>query len=354
MKQKILMKNLIAKIYIELSQEYNFFAPVNVKGNIVFRKILNSEDIELNYLNSKIPPKEILFPKMEVLFEYKYEDKEVRIKERDDLDQKYLIFGIRPCDAHSFYLFENFLGFGKDKDEIYLKKRENTVLFGLGCNNPRQTCFCTSVGGYPFKKDDLDVFLVDLGDRYLVEAISNKGIEIIQQLTWLTNAADEDKREAEELAKKAKGSISTKLNIDKVVKSLETNFDHPIWLEVSKNCIGCGVCTFLCPTCTCFDVIDEHDHYGNRGRRIRIWDTCQFCFYTLHTSGHNPRPTKIERFRNRIMHKFSYYPRNYNLIGCVGCGRCILSCPVNNDIRRIFDKIEKLGIKREEVINQFV
>ncbi len=343
MENKILLKKDIGKLYNALVKDYTFYAPVNEKGNVAFRKIENPEDIDLDFLNSKVPPKEILFPETEVLFEYRYEGKEVIIEDRKDLEEKKIIFGIRPCDAHSFMLFANFFSFHGDcKDEIYLTKRENTVLIGMGCNSPRQTCFCTSVGGNPFNKEDVDVFLVDLGDKYLVEIISEKGNSIFQKFTWLGKPNDDDLKKAEELAKIAEESISTDLDVDKIVSNLDKNFVHPIWREISESCIGCGSCTFLCPTCTCFDVIDEKDNYHDRGRRIRIWDSCQSCLYTLETSGHNPRPTKIERCRNRIMHKFSYYPKNYGLIGCVGCGRCVNVCPANNDLRIILKKIETI------------
>jgi sulfhydrogenase subunit beta (sulfur reductase) len=196
----------------------------------------------------------------------------------------------------------------------------------------------------------MDIFLVDLGDKYLVEAVSDKGRELIQRFLWLSKASKADVKKGQELAKKAEDLITTKLDLTNTSECLESNFSNKIWEEISENCLGCGSCSFLCPTCTCFDVIDENAQYENRGRRIRIWDTCQFCLYTLHTSGHNPRNSSIERCRNRVLHKFSYYPINYGLIGCVGCGRCIQACPVNNDLREIIKKINNIKTKEEENI----
>lgn len=347
----ILMKDQVAKLFTELSEEYNVFAPIKDNGYIAYRKITNVEEIEFDYFNSKIPPKEILFPQMEVLFEYKTDGKNViEIEDRKDLDEKNLLFGIRPCDAHSFVLLEQFFAFGNYQDEIFLKKKENSIIVGIGCNSPKSTCFCTSVNGYPFQKDDMDIFLVDLGDKYLVEAVSDKGRELIQRFAWLSKASKADVKKGQELAKKAEDLITTKLDLTNTSECLESNFSNKIWEEISENCLGCGSCSFLCPTCTCFDVIDENAQYENRGRRIRIWDTCQFCLYTLHTSGHNPRNSSIERCRNRVLHKFSYYPINYGLIGCVGCGRCIQACPVNNDLREIIKKINNIKTKEEENI----
>jgi ferredoxin len=350
MEQKILKKDQVAKLHSDLEEEYNFFAPVKEKGNIVFRKISDAEEIVLDYFNSKVPPKEVLFPKMEVLFEYTLDGKNVEIQERKDLDQKIIIFGIRPCDAHSVALLENFFAFGKLQDEIFLKKRENATLIGIGCNAPKSTCFCTSIEGNPFQKDNLDVILVDLDDKYLVEPVSEKGKTLIQKLSWLSDATEADVKKAQELEKQAEELFVTKLDLTNVPQLLDPNFNHPIWAEISDICMGCGTCSFLCPTCTCFDVFDENDEYNNRGRRIRIWDTCQFCLYTLETSGHNPRTSCIERCRNRILHKFSYYPKNYNLIGCVGCGRCVQLCPVNNDLRSIIKKVNEMKKKEDEKV----
>ena len=351
MDEKILKKEEVGKLYNELEKEYKFYAPIKEKGNIAFKKISNAEEIELDYLNSKVPPKDVLFPQKETIFNYRYEGKDVIIEERKYLEDKILIFGVRPCDAYSFKLLEDFFASGDFQDDVFLKKRKNATIIGLGCNTPRQSCFCTSVGGHPFQKESTDVFLSDLGEKFLVEAISDKGKSLVKKLTWLSEAKKADIDKATDLAKQAEESFTTKFNFDLVTKVLDKNFEHPVWQEISESCIGCGSCTFLCPTCTCFDVIDENDEYNNRGRRIRIWDTCQSCLYTLETSGHNPRPEKIQRCRNRIMHKFSYYPNNYDCLGCVGCGRCIIACPVNNELRLIIDKILEIEEKSGEKVS---
>jgi ferredoxin len=348
--EKLIYKKEIPKLVKDLTRKYTLYAPIDIKGNIEYKRVQNGKDIELEFLNSKVPPKEILFPRMETLFKYKINAKNIEIIKPDKMENKNIIFGIRPCDAHSFVLLEQFFDFGEFKDELFLNKRKITILIGIGCNTPRNTCFCTSLDGHPFKKDDMDVFMVDLDDRYLVSPISDIGKEIIENLSWLVDAKEEDLELAMKLSEEAESMISTTLDIQESYEFLDSKFSDPIWYEISETCMGCGTCSFLCPTCTCFDVIDEEDHYNKRGRRIRIWDTCQFCLYSLHTSGHNPRDSGIERCRNRILHKFSYYPANYKLIGCVGCGRCIQLCPVNNDLRVIIKRLNEIKMKEEKTI----
>ncbi|MHA2287454.1 MAG: 4Fe-4S dicluster domain-containing protein, partial [Promethearchaeota archaeon] len=248
MNEKLLKKTDIGKLYNELKKEFKFYAPTKVKGNIAFEQISDVSEIELDYLNSKVPPKDVLFPQKETIFEYRYEGKDVIIEERKDLEDKILIFGVRPCDAYSFKLLEDFFGFGEFQDELFLKKRENTTIIGLGCNSPRQSCFCSSVGGHPFQKESTDVFLSDLGDNYLVEAISEKGKNIIKKLSWLGNAKKNDVEKSKELAKQSEDSLTTKFNFDLVTKVLDENFEHPVGQEISESCSGCSSCTFLCPT----------------------------------------------------------------------------------------------------------
>ena len=128
---------------------------------------------------------------------------------------------------------------------------------------------------------------------------------------------------------------------DDIPQKLEELWDSPLWKKVSDACLGCGA-YFLCPTCHCFDIQDEME--GFEGRRCRVWDSCMFKEYTLHTSGHNPRPTRRERTRNRVNHKYSYFVKNFGTIACVGCGRCINNCPVNIDILDILSQVVKEAI----------
>ncbi len=108
---------------------------------------------------------------------------------------------------------------------------------------------------------------------------------------------------------------------------------------MARKCVGCGACTYSCPTCHCFDITDEGTFFS--GERRKNWDACQFDHFTLHASGHNPRDTQYKRWRNRFMCKFNFYPHKFKEKGCVGCGRCVRVCAVRMDITEVIEEISK-------------
>ena len=177
----------------------------------------------------------------------------------------------------------------------------------------------------------MDILFTDLGEKYLVEVISQRGAELLEKATGLSEPSSKDIEAAKEQWENAEKSIKIIIDIENLEEKLAKMFDDPIWDELSSKCIGCGTCAYICPTCLCFDILDEETPDGVK--RVRTWDTCQFPLYTLHASGHNPRKTSKERVRQRILHKFCYFPEEFGHTSCVGCGRCIRECPINQDLR---------------------
>jgi len=346
---KFIEKNELAKFVNELNTKYNIYAPVKVDDIIDYRKITDASDIVPKFFNSVVPPKKVLFPQKEILFKFRYVNNKIQLNDvSPEINNTILLF-IRNCDAQGIKILENFFGQTPHKDKFFLERRKKCVIIGLACNKPRSTCFCTSVGGSPFGEEFFDIIFIDLTDKFLIKGISEKGKKLLDSIGWLRDASLIDIQKIDELSEKAKASIKFNININEIKDILDNLYDDPLWSELGQVCIGCGTCAFLCPTCSCFDVIDER-LTKTEGQRVRIWDTCQFSLFTLHGSGHNPRPTKKERTRQRIYHKFNYYPKNYDLIGCVGCGRCILYCPTNSDIRETLKEI----CKKSEIIKDIV
>jgi len=225
----------------------------------------------------------------------------------------------------------------KFQDPYWKEKYDNSLIFSLACNEPLSTCFCNWLGGGPHNRDGMDVFVVDAGDHYLMEPLSDKGSAIIAKLSCFTDASDDDAAIVSKLASEAESAMPVPLDLKRLGEQLTALFDESVWDEISAKCVNCGACTFSCPTCHCFDMQDEGRH--GRGRRVRTWDSCMFPIFTMEASGHNPRARSKERVRQRIMHKYSYYPENYGEILCTGCGRCVMICPVNLDIREVLRKI---------------
>jgi len=317
----------------KLISEYQVFAPVQEGSLTFFKPISSGTDADLTAANTKLPAKEIFFPQSEKLFSYNVTEEGAKVEETLD-EQKKVIFGVRPCDARSLVLLDNVFDNDKFQDPYYLTKRANTIMVGIGCNKPASTCFCTSVNGSPFATKGLDLLLVDTGDTYVVEAVSDKGRALAEQ-TSLTAAEEADLAAAAKVKEAA--VVTCQVNTEGLKDKLDVNFNWPIWDRIHEKCLGCGACTYLCPTCHCFDIVD--DAVDCNGCRLRNWDSCAFPIFTLHGSGHNPRTSNKERYRQRIMHKFKYFVDNFSEIGCVGCGRCINNCPVNLDIRVVLEDV---------------
>lgn len=336
LKSLIIEKKQLARFIDELISKYKVIAPTDEDGLIRFGEIKSSNQINLNS-QSKMSSKEVLFPRCEILFKYELAEKDVKLEELQVKDKRVVLLGPPPCEARGLGLIYKALSSGEFQDKYFLSRRENTIIIGKSCEHPRSTCFCTSVGGSPFGKEGLDLLLQDLGNRYLLEAVSEKGERMVDELKGYKKATQADLDEAQRIAEAAEKSIKTTLELEDIKKKLDKMFDDPLWDVIYQKCIGCGVCTYLCPTCYCFDVLDESA--GIKGKRVRIWDSCQFPLFTLQGSGENPRPTGKERMRQRIMHKFNYYPGDYGEFACTGCGRCVRECSVNLDIREILKMI---------------
>ena len=337
MEQLTIPKEKLPEMLDKLAREVKIFAPVEENGYASLLQIEKAEDMNLDFLLPRVPAKKLVFDQTETLFKFK-PGKKGEIISREFPKEESAVFGIRPCDARSFFILDPVFR-GDFKDPLYSTRRDNNVLIGLSCNNPEINCFCTTFGDSPTSTENVDILFTDLGDKYFVEVISEKGKNLISKVKgFFSSASKADEDGKKNVEKEAIEAIARHMKLDNVVINLDKLFDHELWHNTAFKCIGCGICTYLCPTCHCFDIQDESTL--REGARIRIWDSCMNPEYTHHASGHNPRPARMNRVRNRVYHKFSYLPKNTEIFGCTGCGRCIDYCPVNIDI---IDVIEKVG-----------
>ncbi len=331
----------------QLAGDYRLFGPVKEAEFHNFKELAKGDTLDLNCLNTRLSPKSIIYPQSQALLEYSLDESREDHHIMKEVDTDYsprAVIGIRPCDAKAFLLVGLNFDTPEYKDPYWIQAYEATTLVGLACDSPCSSCFCTTAGCGPFHEEGLDVLLVDSGQTYLAKILTEKGEKLMQTAGW-DEIADLDPTQKEIGAKKAaaEAKISATIITDKL-KEADTNvlYNASFWEEVSFSCINCGTCTFACPTCWCFDIQDENR--GKAGLRMRNWDSCMFPLFTMHGSGHNPRGTRLHRVRQRFMHKLKYYVDKYDAgIQCVGCGRCIRSCPVNIDIRRVSNYMNSYG-----------
>jgi len=340
MKLKLAKKNFIPFLQ-SLMDEYDLFAPVRLaEGASAYKKIDQPEEVDLSIRNPQKPAKEIFFPQSEIMFRYEKAGKENRITSTEEVKRNRVLLGARPCDIQAFALIDQVFA-GKDYTDVYyLNKRKATTVIGMGCDGPLSTCFCSSLNGGPFQREGSDLFLTDLGESYLVELLTEKGMAF-QKNKFFEKPTDKELAFAKAIEEKSAVKVKASVPVDGIEKRLDEMVESPYWVRVQEKCLGCRVCTYLCPTCHCFDIVDEA--LTKKGRRVRNWDSCLSSLYSQETSGHNPRPTNCERTRQRLMHKFNYFPKNFDRIACVGCGRCIIYCPAHFDIRQTIKEIQKGG-----------
>ena len=322
------------------------YAPVKSEKSVDFQKIRQPADVTLDFYNTAMSPKFVFFPQSEEMIRYKLK-KEAAEEESVPIDAApSVLFGVRPCDAKSFEIMDrHFLGAGII-DPYWKDRREKTVVVGYAFDpaTPADPAdFYNVLGIHAADTEGSDVFMIRKDGELLLKAVTEKGEALLKDLAVLEAASEQDEVFFAEAVRKGRdvktrfGEIKDDAIAEKLVRIFEKK---EFWEDRTAACISCGVCTFVCPTCYCFDINDET--LFREGARRRFWDACMFTDFTLEASGHNPRPKIFQRYRQKVCHKYSYHVTKYGCISCVGCGRCIRSCPVNIDIFSIVEAAAKL------------
>lgn len=319
-------KKNLPNILSLLAQGRELFVPGEVRGMKQF-KLWEGEEPDLSGGNTLLPPKDILFPKTEKMYSFKTGDK-AEIEEIVEAPQR-VIFGLRPCDAQSILCMDSVFIKEGYADTFYARRRAMSLIIALSCPGAGANCFCEAMGVDPNAAPGADIFLCDGGDFYSVTAQSPKGEEEISK--W-----SEYLSEGEAVTGDVHCSLRPAMS-EALSEKLPGLFNNDeFWREVSAPCYHCGTCSFVCPTCYCFDI--NNANVGDEGVAFRCWDSCMFSDYNQNAGGHNTRPTKKEKLRNRYMHKLSYFHDRHGVELCVGCGRCIEKCPAHLDIAEFIDK----------------
>ena len=328
----------IQLLFAEIAKNAKLYLPIdNNDGSATYGEW--SEGVELsNALNTTKSPKDFFFPQTEDLMRFKTEGKNIEVIDVRSEIQDFVVFGVRACDVKAFDVLDRVF-LSEPRDSFYAMKREKGIIVSLACTRPAETCFCTAFGINATEPAG-DVTCWKTEDSLYLQANTEKGEKL---LTSLGDLLTEDCGSAVDEQKKSIEKIMNKLPL----KDLSTDafgggktqelFNDPAWDELSSTCLGCGTCTFVCPTCQCYDIKDFNT--GNGVIRYRCWDSCMYSEFTKMAHGNN-RNTQKERFRQRFMHKLVYYPENNDgLFSCVGCGRCLSKCPISMNIVKVLKKI---------------
>jgi len=315
---------------------------------VLYQPVKNDEQLSSIYLTDQpdASPKEYFLPRDDKLGE---ETAGADCEPADWQDQPRIFLGVRSCDIAGIELFDDVFIENDYIDPFYQQRRENSIIIGYSCSEKADNSFCQEVGVNPVDNDNVPLMLYQKEEGFFLKINDEdklKEMGILEKIENLADGTDEDLEALinvrQEAFKEDDFTIKSELPFPE-----KEAFSSVNWEEVTASCLGCGVCTFYCPTCFCFKFFWEDVE------KNRAWDSCMFSLFTEHASGHNPRESQEQRWRQRLMHKFSYHPKNYQgEPGCVGCGRCVSKCPVNLDIRKVIAHFENSivgeGVKGNE------
>lgn len=336
-------KDKIDSLFELIGSKQPLYLPVdNNSGKADFAKWQKGTKLS-EKLKTTRSAKDFFFPKTEHLVSYEMSGKEVKVVDPRKEVGDFVIFGVRACDARGFTAIDNVYLNMNPVDSYYKNRREHGTVIVLACNEPAKTCFCSTFGidaSLAKPAGDVSCWLAD--GKYYFEANTDKGKAFVENAKSALEDADTSAVEAcrKDIVEKVEKLPFAHLDLSKFQgKDMLKIFNSKIWDKVSEPCVGCGTCTYVCPTCMCFDVRDFAT--SNGVRQIRCWDSCMYNDFTQ-MAAENPRHTQKERSRQRFMHKLMYYPMAHDgMFSCVGCGRCVENCPVNMNIVKVIKAVNE-------------
>lgn len=315
------------------------YLPLEQAGQVQFKEYDTEDDkqiVRFDVLNTVRSAKDLFFPQSENMAAFKREGKKIEIIDNRDKTTPFAIFGVRACDARSFDILDRVF-LSEPVDVSYAERRKNGTVITLACNEPEETCFCETFG-IDAAEPGGDISAWIAAEKIWWQPITAKGESLTSELEGVLKEADPADEKLNDQKKQIRDMIAQLPLHDLSLASFQPErlkeiFDSPKWQELSEACIGCGTCTFVCPTCQCYDIRDYDT--GNGVQRYRCWDSCMYSDFVMMAHG-NPRTSQVERFRQRFMHKLVYYPaNNEGTYSCVGCGRCLAKCPSSMNIVKV-------------------
>lgn len=340
---KIAKENLTA-LFQKIAADQELYLPVKTAGQVNFGVWSEDADVDLDTLKSVKSPKDVFFPQSENLYTCVKDGKKISIEPECLKEQDFVVFGMKACDIKGIEVLDKVF-LADPIDTFYAARREHGIIVAMACHEPEETCFC-KVFGVDAADPAADVVVWMIEGDLCWKPLTGKGETLTAKVADLLIPDDDADAKVEEEKGKIRGIIE-KLPYSNL--SLEgwngdvlmEKFDSPVWEELYKPCLACGTCTFVCPTCQCYDIKDYDTGHGVK--RYRCWDSCMYSDFTMMAHGNN-RNSQKERFRQRFMHKLVYFPANNDgMYSCVGCGRCVEKCPSALNIVKVVKAFQKQG-----------
>jgi ferredoxin len=314
--------------------------------------------------------KKYLFPPTLQLWQARRTDAGFEVRDAMPDPPQRALLGVRACELHAIAVQDRvFLDReGQFTDPHYARARQRLFIVAVECEHPGGTCFCASMGTGPEVREKpksasdevgqgnkdasprlgrqslplapgssvraesafFDLALTELDEAFVVRVGSTAGRERLDRL-GLATASPEQVSEARRRVAAATAAMGRTLDVTDIRNLLHRNQEHPRWNNVADRCLSCTNCTLVCPTCFCSSVEDVTDLGLENAERVRRWDSC-FNPEFAQVHGGNYRPSIRGRYRQWLTHKFASWYDQFDVSGCVGCGRCITWCPVGIDV----------------------
>ncbi|RNL40313.1 4Fe-4S dicluster domain-containing protein [Paraeggerthella hongkongensis] len=321
-------------------ESYEVVAPVKSDQGYSFEAIASPDDVELAYETTIASPKKYFLPPVETLMTFDVADNSVTEFAAEITPR--VIFGVHACDINAINRLDLVFKDGRYPDPYYVARRNATLIVGISCM-PTATCFC-HLWDADEARFGYDLFLQDLGDKYLVSISSVEAANILEAACNPRVATDEDRFEFRQATRRRQESFNGSIpDITDVAMLMDAFHKDPYWDELGGRCLSCTACSAVCPTCFCFDIQDTFDPDGKTGRRERVWDACTAPQFAEVAGGHNFRDDGRTRVRHRMYHKLNGFLANHDRMLCVGCGRCVKACKANINPIEVLEFFERKG-----------
>lgn len=313
----------MALIFTRLKEKYRIFAPKRFPGRgpkggdlIRYGEIDAITDVVYKE-KAHFSAKEVFYPVSQTMFYFNGD----HCTEKELEDGKGILLFVRPCDINSIRRLDNIFLHNGQPDLYYARMREKVKLILLECREGFENCFCVSMGSnmaYDYaaavRIDDICA-LVEVCDENLLPYFQDE-----VPIEFTPEFIRENRRAARPPRIESREQLGQVCALD-------------YWNQYDEECIACGGCNTVCPTCSCFDTVDIiYNETSRDGERRRVWSSCMLRDFTQTAGGGMARKTQGANMRFKVLHKmYDYKARFGSEHMCVGCGRCIDRCPKGID-----------------------